>query len=393
MSGIPEHGASDVSATQVGQGQVTSHSEPSHAELLKRAEEFARLARERAPETEAAGSVLPELVQAMYDADLIRIMQPRHWGGYERSWSDFFELAHVIAQGCPSTGWVYNVLASHPPMVGNFPLEAQTEVWGEDPDVLISSAFAPTGQGEVVDGGYRLSGRFPFSSGSEHAQWAMVGAIAPGADGIPGPQIFLVPMSELTKIDDWDVIGLRATRSQSLACEDLFVPAHRVLGMAESGLAMPYLGVQAAVTGAALGGVQAFIDDIREKPGKFGGPPPSQSEHIQVEAAKAWAEANAAWELLRGGVLEADQVAKLDTPPHDLRLRSRAKAVVITSLSVSAIGRVHALTGGSGIRNNAVSRAFRDVNAGAKHIVTDPYTAAREVGATLLTSEVGQARP
>src|SRR5690606_5007446 len=107
--------------------------------------------------------------------------------------------------------------------------QAQMDVWGDDPSTLCCSVLAPRTNAEVTDGGFRLTGSWPFSSGCDHASWALLGANVVGESGRPERYLFLVPMSELTIVDDWHVLGLRATGSKTLKGEKLFVPAHRAL--------------------------------------------------------------------------------------------------------------------------------------------------------------------
>src|SRR5690242_11363627 len=94
----------------------------------------------------------------------------------------------------------------------------------------MSSSYAPTGRATPVDGGYRLSGRWSFSSGSEHARWVLLGGIAPDEDGNPTDfRTFLVPAADYTVDDVWDTVGLRGTGSNDIVIEDAFVPTYRTL--------------------------------------------------------------------------------------------------------------------------------------------------------------------
>lgn len=84
---------------------------------------------------------------------------------------------------CPSTGWVTSVVGVHPWQISLFDEAAQDDVWKETPAVLVSSSYAPTGTLTEVEGGYRLTGRWSFSSGSDHCQWVLLGTLCPGKNG------------------------------------------------------------------------------------------------------------------------------------------------------------------------------------------------------------------
>lgn len=359
---------------------------PSHDILVQRAKEIAQMARAVGGEVDAAGTVSADVIQALYDADLMRMMQPTEYGGLGRKWVELVEIIYTLAQGCASTGWVFCVLAGHSGAMSEFPKQALEDVWGADSQVLVSSAYAPTGQLIPVDGGYRLSGRFPFSSGSDYAQWAVVGAIGLSEGGVPTPLICLVPRTDLGIVDDWDVVGLKATGSKSLTADDIFVPAHRVVPTPPiiEGSVGPYT-LQSIIVGAARGGVDQFIEDIRVKPGKFGGPPPAKSQMYQLAAGEAMGEVNAAWRLLRDAVDELETWIATGRPvPKELTIANRANQALVTRLSVSAMDRVYTLAGGHAIYKSPLSRMQRDVRAGAQHMALNSNVAASHAGEMIL---------
>jgi 3-hydroxy-9,10-secoandrosta-1,3,5(10)-triene-9,17-dione monooxygenase len=111
------------------------------------------------------------------------------------------------------------------------PEQAQVDVWGDDPRAVASSSLAPRETARRVDGGWLLSGRFPFSSGSSYAQWAIIGARCPDAGENVATRYLLVPMREVEVIDDWHVLGLRATGSRTLLLREVFVPVHRTVSL------------------------------------------------------------------------------------------------------------------------------------------------------------------
>ena len=140
---------------------------------------------ERAAATNAARDVPPETIADFHRIGILRIIQPRRFGGLQLRFSLFSRIVEILTEGCASTGWVYAVLGEHQWLLASYPLQAQIDVWGDDPRALASSSLAPRAVAERVAGGWRLSGQYPFSSGSTHARWAIIGAFL-GAQGDPG---------------------------------------------------------------------------------------------------------------------------------------------------------------------------------------------------------------
>src|SRR6185312_5236923 len=131
-----------------------------------------------------------------------------------------------------SSAWVASVHSEHSWVVGNFSEAAQRDVWGKNPFAVASASVAPNGTAEPVAGGHRLSGRWGFASGIDHAQWLLLGSMAK-TSGAPESRMFLVPIGQAEIIDDWDVMGLRGTGSKSLAVKDVMVPATHSVSMHE----------------------------------------------------------------------------------------------------------------------------------------------------------------
>lgn len=171
---------------------------------------------------------VPEATIADYHrAGILRVMQPRRFGGHQASFGVFSRVIETLAEGCAASAWVYAVLAEHQWIITCMPEQAQIDVWGEDPLAVASSSLAPRETARAVEGGWRLSGRFPFSSGCLHARWAIVGARCEDGAGNTPTRYVLVPMRQIEIIDDWEVLGLRGTGSRSLVLNDVFIPTHR----------------------------------------------------------------------------------------------------------------------------------------------------------------------
>jgi alkylation response protein AidB-like acyl-CoA dehydrogenase len=182
---------------------------------------------ERAPAATAARQLPAQTIAEYRAAGILRILQPRRFGGQQGRFSLFSQIVEELTYGCASSAWVYAVLAEHQWIVAQYPEEAQIDVWGDDPEAVASSSLAPRAAARRVAGGWRLSGHYSFSSGCDYAQWAIIGAFL-GEMGDPRHIAYLlVPLAEVEIVDDWQVLGLAGTGSKSLALEDVFIPEHR----------------------------------------------------------------------------------------------------------------------------------------------------------------------
>jgi alkylation response protein AidB-like acyl-CoA dehydrogenase len=182
---------------------------------------------EREAATNAARDVPAATIAEFHASDVLRVLQPRRFGGLQQPFGVFSHIIEVLTEGCASSAWVYAVLAEHQWIVASLPEQGQIDVWGDDPSAVASSSLAPRETAARCDGGWRVSGRFPFSSGCTHAQWAIIGARCEDAAGNIATRYLLVPMREIEIVDDWHVLGLRGTGSRTLMLRDVFVPAHR----------------------------------------------------------------------------------------------------------------------------------------------------------------------
>lgn len=197
--------------------------------LIERARALVPLIAERARATEAARRVPTETIADYQRTGILRALQPRRFGGAQASFHVFSSIVEILAEGCAASAWVYAVLGEHQWIVACMPERAQDDVWGANPEAVASSSLAPRNFGIPVDGGWRVSGKFPFSSGCDHAHWAILGVRAPDAAGNKPTRYMLVPMSEIEISDDWHVLGLRGTGSKTLVLNDVFVPAYRTI--------------------------------------------------------------------------------------------------------------------------------------------------------------------
>ena len=196
-------------------------------DLLDQARALIPALAERAAATTAGRNVADETIVDFHRTCILRILQPRRFGGHQLRFCLFSRIVETLTEGCASSAWVYAVFGEHQWIIASYPLQAQIDVWGDDPLAVASSSLAPRAVATRAAGGWRLSGRYPFSSGCCHARWAIIGAFL-GKDGDPrSVGYLLVPFAEIEIIDDWHVLGLAGTGSRSLRLRDVFVPDHR----------------------------------------------------------------------------------------------------------------------------------------------------------------------
>jgi alkylation response protein AidB-like acyl-CoA dehydrogenase len=195
--------------------------------MLERARALIPLLTERAPAAAAARQLPEETIAEYHAAGILRILQPKRFGGQQGRFSLFSRIVEELTYGCASSAWVYAVLAEHQWIIAQYPEQAQIDVWGDDPEAVASSSLAPRAAAERVPGGWRLTGKYPFSSGCDFAQWAILGAFL-GERGDPRHIAYLlVPLAEVEIADDWQTLGLAGTGSKSLVLHNVFVPEHR----------------------------------------------------------------------------------------------------------------------------------------------------------------------
>ncbi|HEX5567347.1 MAG TPA: flavin-dependent monooxygenase [Streptomyces sp.] len=346
---------------------------------------------ERAQTADESGRIPRKTIRELIDAGVFRMLQPKRYGGLESDPVEFYEVVRAVSAVCCSTGWVASVLGVHPWHLALFDRQAQEEVWGEEPDTLLSSAYAPVGRLTPVEGGYRLSGRWSFSSGCEHAAWALLGALVVGAQGRPVDfMTVLVPRSDYRIEDVWDVVGLRGTASNDILVESAFVPSHRMVRNYELAqlkgpgqkanpgplYRLPFAAVftsaiTAPVIGAVAGGYDAYISLMKERVRlSLGGGRFAEDPFAQVAIARAASDIDAA-------ILQTDRnlrelsalVAERRDIPMELRLRTRRDQVRGTERAVAAIDLLFKTAGGNSLcRGNRIERAWRDAHAGSVHV-------------------------
>lgn len=354
--------------------------------------------RDRAEETERLRQVPDASVKELEETGFFRMLQPARFDGLEADPVDFFTGVSLIASACGSTGWISSVLGVHPWQVALFHDDAQQAVWGTDTSTRLSSSYAPTGKAVVTDGGYTLSGRWSFSSGSAHATWVLLGGLVSDADGnIVDFKTFMVPRDKYEIVDVWNVVGLAGTGSNDIVVEDVFVPDEFTLAMSDTGRCygpgqeqnpgdlykLPFHSlftttITSPIVGMARG---AYAEHVEMQQARvraaYLGEKASSDPFAAVRIARASSEIDAAWALCMANIREEQAlVAKGEKIPLSLRLRVRRDQVLGTQRAIDAIDELFEASGGRALANGTyLQRAWRDAHAGRVHAANDPERA------------------
>ncbi|MGO4616771.1 3-hydroxy-9,10-secoandrosta-1,3,5(10)-triene-9,17-dione monooxygenase oxygenase subunit [Nocardia sp. 2YAB30] len=366
-------------------------------EVTERVEALLPTLRERAQEAEDLRRIPDETMKALQETGFFRLLQPKQWGGHAADPVVFYDTVRKIASACGSTGWVAGIVGVHNWHLALYAQQAQDDVWGEDTEVRISSSYAPMGAGTVVDGGYLVNGAWAWSSGCDHATWAVLGGpvIKNGKPVDFGS--FLIPRDDYRIDDVWNVVGLRGTGSNTVVVEDIFVPTHRFLSFrAMSELKSPGLEqnsdpvykmpwgtihpttISTPIVGMAYGAYEAHVEHQGKRVrAAYAGEKAKDDPFAKVRIAEASSDIDAAWRQLSGNV--ADEYALLVAGkeiPFDLRVRARRDQVRATGRSIAAIDKLFESSGATALANDTpLQRFWRDAHAGRVHAANDPERA------------------
>lgn len=378
--------------------------------LLQRARELVPVLRERAPQAAREGHLLEETLRDFHDAGFFRILQPARWDGYELEPQDFFEVQMCLAEGCMSSAWVLGVVAIHNWQLALFDDRAAQDVWAEDSSVLISSSYMPVGKVTRVEGGFRLSGRWGFSSGSQHCQWAFLGAMVPPTEpgGAPDYRTFLVPRADYQILDNWNVMGLEATGSHDVLVEDAFVPEYRthrsIDGFMQNSpgnavntaplFRIPFgqifvRAVSSSTIGALQGAIDLFGEINRQRVGVNDGRKIVQDPSAQTALANAMVTVDECKTVLLRNFALMMQRAR-DGQPLTMaeRVKMRYDSAIVPEKCAQAVAALMYNSGASSIfREHGLNRAFRDIHTGRAHVANCPGKYALNLGAVSMGQE------
>jgi alkylation response protein AidB-like acyl-CoA dehydrogenase len=375
-------------------------------ELIRRATELQPLLAKNAARTEADRRVPEENIEAIREAGLFRLMVPKRLGGHETTIKTKMEVSAALAEACGSTAWVTGLTNVCGWLVGTLPDQAQQDVFGADPDARVAGVLAPSPDIEKVDGGYVVSGRWAWSSGSLHATWALGGVVQLGPDGAPiDVGSVIMPMSELTIEDTWFVAGMKGTGSNTVVADRVFVPDHRYASV-PAGIAGHYgtehtdealyhsalIPVLALIlVGPLLGLGRAALKLAIEKAPKRAVSytrlaTQTESTAFQLKIAEAAMTLDDAILHAHRGADDIDGwAARRETMDYATRARVRADTGWTSTKVREAISLILDAHGAGGFAEaSPMQRIWRDANTAGRHAVVNPLVNQEVYGKALL---------
>ena len=398
---IPEESNLTVAT---GPQDVADHGESS-SDLVERAIALRPVLRANSPHSDTERRLADEVVAAMQAAGLLQVCIPRRYGGYQADFTTLFNLTTEIARGDGSAAWVCALINSGAWMVGTYPRQAQDDVWRDAPYTRIATVLQQTTSvSRRVNGGYVISGTWPYGSGSLHAQWANLGFIVDDG-GEPSQVLGLVPMSELSIEDTWYVAGMRGSGSNTIVGNDVFVADHRIQHFRDLAVdrfatelvdeveyRAPFVPIAGLVLAAPqIGLTTAALDLTLEKlPGRavtytkytHG----SDSPTNQIGVAEAANAIDIARLVAHRACADIDNAART-SEPLDVRTRARIRMDTATAITMSrnAINTLLSVNGADSFATvNPLQQIWRDSETASRHALINPEIAREIYGKALL---------
>jgi 3-hydroxy-9,10-secoandrosta-1,3,5(10)-triene-9,17-dione monooxygenase len=378
-------------------------------EAMRRAREIVPLLRERAQAAEDARGLTRDTEQLLHETGLFRFHQPKAFGGMELDFVAIVDISAELARGCPSTAWNVGNLACHHWILGYYHPETQHEVWDANPDALIASSIAlAAGRARKADGGFIVSGRWPFSSGVDNSDWNMLAVTVYADDGKTAIdwRLCLVPKADYEIVDTWYAMGMGATGSKDIAVTDLFVPERRALalqlcrgGSEHPGAALnagplfriPIVAAAAlplapAALGAAEGAYELFLASMAKRAGTYTGAKVADFQAVQIKVARARCLIDSARQVLRQSAIAFQAAAERnEVPDLATKLRFRAQGAFAVNQAREAVETLWSCYGAQGLyTRDPLQRHLRDALAIAQHFSFNFDIAGAAFGLTAL---------
>jgi len=362
----------------------------SYDEAMRRARDIVPMLRDRAQASEDARVLTRGNEQLLHETGLFRFHQPKAFGGMELPFVALVDIVAEIARGCPSTGWNVGNLGCHHWILGYYAPDTQHEVWDANPDTLIASSIAlAAGRARKVDGGFIVSGRWPFSSGVDNSDWNMLAATVFDGDKPVDSRLCVVPKSDYQVLDTWDAMGMGATGSKDVSATDVFVPDRRALALRDCRGGFDHPGgalnkgalygipivaasshpLAPAALGAAEGAYEIFLASMAKRAGTYTGAKVADFQAVQIKVARARSLIDSARYLLRQSAIAFDAyAARGEVPDLETKLRFRAHSAFAVGQSREAVETLWSCYGAQGLyKRDPLQRHLRDVIAIAQH--------------------------
>lgn len=355
-----------------------------HDEVLARVRALTAGIRDGAAAAEEARTVPQETIDRLLAAGITRILIPPQYGGYGLSLDTWFEVVREIGKADASQAWCASLMIHHPHYLSQFPEAAQKAVWADGIDISIAASIQPVGRVTPVEGGYRVSGEFPFASGINHSRWLVVGSMVETE-----ATFFLIGPNDFKIKDTWFTNAMRATGSNTAVCDDVYVSESHTLALADvregktpggklhanpiyraPWISYAPLTFATPMLGAAQGAYELFRDWTKSRRSGRGGFAIAEVTSVQVRLARAAADLDASELLLRRAI----DVARAETPASlALRARSMRDCSRAAELCVGVIDELIAMSGTAVFAAaHPLQRAWRDIHFAAMHVALNP---------------------
>lgn len=378
-------------------------------ELIARATALVPLIREHAAQSSQDRRVVAEVVQALESAELFKLLVPKRYGGVETNLRSMMDVLAEVARGDGSTAWSLALLNVCTWFATTFSDTAQDEVFGANPEAKVCGIFSPPTKSQRVDGGYLVSGRWPYASGSFAANWATLGIGIEAPQGGDPRALALIPSEAWTIEPTWFMTGMQGTGSDTIVVEDHFVPDHRIqafsdmvqgrfatsFGATEANANMAFIPVAALIlVGAQVGLARHALEITLEKaPAKNVAytiyTQARQSPSHQIDVAEAAAKFDMAELLMHRAAKDVDEAAaRREHLDRVTRGRVRNDTGMIGELVKAGVDQLMSANGASSFASaNVLSRIWRDSEVAARHALVMPELGKEAYGRLLLGAD------
>jgi alkylation response protein AidB-like acyl-CoA dehydrogenase len=363
---------------------ATSTETATQSPLDEAAERASALARTGATEIERQRGLPRELLDGLRHSGLMRAGAPAALDAPEAPPAVALRCAETVARGDGSAGWCVSIAATSSLLSAYLPEQGAKEIFGSA-DAVAAGVWAPRGKATEVEGGLRVSGKWPFCSGINHSDYLFGGAMVARDGGDPVVRVVGIPKGELEILDTWHTTGLRGTGSHDCVADDVFVPAHRTLSLADGPVIdaplyrFPVFGyfalsIAAAALGNARGAIEELIELASTKVGQGSSRTLAERGSTQAAVAEAEAALRAARALYYEAIADAWEAAQGSEPVSvELRAGLRLAATHAVRASAEIVRSMYDLGGGSAIyEESPLQRRFRDAFTATAHFQVNP---------------------
>jgi alkylation response protein AidB-like acyl-CoA dehydrogenase len=350
------------------------------ARLLEATRSLAPVIAARAPEIESGRRLPLDLVKELRAAGFFRMLLPRSHGGIELDYPTSIDVLAALAAADGAVGWTVMIGSESPTLLGLLSRESFDAIYAGGPDVIIAGAFAPQGRATPVDGGYRVTGRWGFASGCQHADWLFGHCVVEDGAEPPTLRCMLAPAREWTIHDTWRTSGLRGTGSHDIEASALFVPAARAFqlfggapNVAGALFQGPLPQASLHIAAVALGiGEGAHADLVAfgatKKKRLYAASSVNDQQLFQYRVGRAQADLLAARAFLQQRAAELWSHARAGAVPLEFTMRVLLTSAWVAETSAAVVDTCYTAAGSSALyESSSLQRRLRDIHTLTQH--------------------------